>query len=479
MDVCCYQMPMDAEHKQNEMGALYYGIKSLLKFEVLDQFGNLIEEIADAKYYDVTIEYSDISVRCFKWKMRSGTIFASFLPKMIGKKQMVVRFVDRRLHSMNDSTFPHRMSIIILYPPCSPSITLKFLGDNFEPSCTAGKEFIFDLQFYDVFENPAVRHSNETCGVVVEAHSLETAMNQHGEEQVKRRRIDTSEYLSFAVSACFKIAGLRKLRLTAYSGSKSSSKTIYINVLPSAPDRLNSVRFTTNGAVDKSFSADPKMMYTNQWSIIEATLVDFYDNVVGELNNDYNISLKLSNDNGKETVIEYKDSGVKNGRIGVQVKINETWKHNLSITLTDRNCPDQIFHLKEIQIEVIDAPLNLAESKFHYPNTGVAGKAIQLDILPFDVFGCPVPASSTKDCIISGDILDFPLEQNEYNEAMDFKISQNESNTVICASIVLKRAGRRKLMIFRKENKAMKQSSHLHCKKDLFYMYDRLHENIQ
>ena len=58
MDVCCYETPLDTEHKPPEIGKFYYGIRLLLKFEVTDQHGNLIEQITGESHgYEVTIEY--------------------------------------------------------------------------------------------------------------------------------------------------------------------------------------------------------------------------------------------------------------------------------------------------------------------------------------------------------------------------------------------------------------------------------------
>ena len=199
-------------------------------------------------------------------------------------------------------------------------------------------------------------------------------------------------------------------------------------------------------------------MYRNQWSNLEAEMVDCYNNVVRELSNDYNIGLQLFNNNGKVMEMEYKDVEFRNKRLRVQVKITEAGKYNLAITLTNRNSHDQVVRLKEIQIQVNDAPLYLAGSKFLHPKTCVAGKEIQLEIRPRDVFGCPLPADSTTDSNLTGDILNLPLELNGNKETVDFRIIKNESNVVICVSIVLTKAGRRKVRIYDKNNKSKELS---------------------
>ena len=144
-------------------------------------------------------------------------------------------------------------------------------------------------------------------------------------------------------------------------------------------------------------------MCRDQWSTFQAVLVDCYDNDVGELSNNYNVSLNLSSNNGKGTGMEYKDAKIQNEIIGVDLKINKSGNYNLSITLTNKKYSDQVFHLKELHIQVCDAPLYLSASEFRHSKTGVAGKVLQLDILPYDVRGCPTTASSSLDYIISGD----------------------------------------------------------------------------
>ena len=468
MDVCCYQRSHDEEHRPNDMGTLYYGTESLLKFEVLDKYGNLIDEVREESDYDVMIAFGDNNVLySLKWKMSNGTIFAFFLPKLIGVRQMVVHFVDKRSNSMQESIFPYRMSINILYPPCSLFLTLKFLDDNLEQNCTAGKSLNFKVQIYDIFGNPVLKDSTETCEINVQSSTLKTGVKQHGTEQVNIRKIISEKNLSFVVTICFKIAGFRKVRLIVKSGSKSSSKYIYVKVLPSPPDHLNTVGFETIGAIDESFRVDPTVMYRDKWSTLEARLVDCYDNVVQSLSNDdYTISLNLFNDKEEEMQMEYKGAQIRNERLRVQIKINQAGKNNLLIALTQNNFPYQWFRLNAIQIQVDDAPFYLAGSKFRYPETGVAGEEIQLKILPFDVFGCRLPASTSTDYNLTGAISNSPSDVNENKKTMDFKTIKNESNVVICVSIVLKRAGRRKVMIFDKDNKGEKTISHSHCKKN-------------
>ena len=451
VEVSSCEKPADEQHRPETMGTLYYGIESFLKFEIVDEFRNLIQQLG---YYDVKIEYSYNNL---KWEMRSGEIYAGFLPKQIGEKQMVVRLVDKRLNdSMNESTFTYKIPISIHHPPCSPSLTLNFLEESPEQRCTAGKEFTFKVKLYDVFGNPVLQDPKQTCNIVIDVHvsSPKTTMT---EEQVNISKISKPGDSSFAVTVFFKIAGLRKLRLIVNSGSESSFKDIYVNVLPSTPDHFNDVRFTTHGAIDESFSADPTVMYRNQPSILEAEMVDRYDNVVLELSNDYNIGLQLFNDKGKVMEMEYQDVEFRNKRLRVQVKINEAGKYNL-IALINRNSHDQVVRLQEIQIQVNDAPLYLAGSKFLHHETCVAGEEIQLEIRPLDVFGFPLPADSTTDCNLTGDILNSPLELNENKETVDFRIIQNESNVVIRVSIVLTKAGCRKVRIIDKDDKSKEQS---------------------
>ena len=459
VEVSLCQKSIDEEHRSEERSTLYYGVKSLVKFDVADEYGNLIQQIRDERCYAVTIEYPETNVSYpLKWKMRSGKIFATFLPKLVGERQMIVRLVDKRLNSIQESTCTYRMPISVFHPSCSPSLTLKFLDENLR-SCTAGKDFIFEVQIYDVFGNHVLQDCKESCDIVVQVPPFKTAVKQLGKEQVNVTKVNSPKHLSFAATVCFEIAGLRKVRLFVNSGSNSSSKDIYVKVLSSTPHQLHDVRFTTNGAMDKSFSADPKVMYRNQWSNLEARLVDCYENVVQELTNDYNIGFKLSNERQVEMV--YKDAVVRNETLEVQIKINEAGNYDLLITLTDRKFPDQVFHLKAIKIQVENSPLYLAGSQFCYPESGVAGKKIQLEILPVDVFGCPVLTSSTINYNLTGDILNSPLEMDKNRELMDFSIIEDGPNIKICVSIVLNKAGARKLMIFDSDNKSKKIRIHI------------------
>ena len=460
---------MDEKHGSEEIRALYYGVKSLLEFEAVDEYENFIEQIRDRSCYDVTIEYSDSNVLYrLEWGMRNGLIRATFLPELVGERQMIVRLVDKRSNSMQKSTCTSQMPINILCAPCSPSLTLQFLDNDLEQRCTAGKDFIFQVPFYDIFGNPVHKDSKEACEVVVQQPPSKTEAKQYRKEQANVEKDIASEYLRFVATVCFETAGLRKVKFIVNSGSQACLKDISVKVLPSTPHHLNNVKFTTNGAIDESFSVDPSVMYKNQWSTVEADLVDCYENVVQKLTNDYSITLKLFNNKGKEMEMEYKDAQICKERLRVQVKINQARKDNLLLTLTQKNFPFQEFRLKEIQIHVNDAPMYLARSKFRYPVTGIAGEEVQLEILPFDVFGCRLPACTSTDCNLTGAISNFPSEVNENLESMDFRVMKRESNIVICVTMVLNRAGLRKVVIFKNDQKTRKQSTPLHCKKKHF-----------
>ena len=456
MKVRCDEKPVDEQHRPEQMGTLYYGIKSFLKFKVVDMFGNLIHQLEDERYYDVKIGYSEHNfLYILEWEMRSGTICANFLPRMLGERQMVVRLDNNRSHSLSPDIC--QLSINILYAPCSPSLTLTFLDDtDLVERCTAGEEFRFEVKLFDVFGNPVLQYSDETYDIDIQAPVPKRAAKQHKKEQVVTRKIKSSPK-RFAVAVCFKIAGPRKLRVIMNSGSKSSFKDISVEVLPSAPDHLNDVRFTTDGAVDESFSADPTVMYRDQWSLLEGRLVDCYDNDVGKTSNDYNISLKLFNDKEKETEIENGDSEIGNKTFRAQVLIKQAGKHNLVITLTNTSCPDQVVRLKEIPIQVNDAPLYLSGSEFRYPKTCVAGKEIQLEVLPLDVFGRPLP-NSTTNCNLTGQIQKDPKNiRNIFvqtpqpksaigehkKEQVNIKRNKTPENLSFAVTVCFKKAGHR------------------------------------
>ncbi|CAB3980918.1 Hypothetical predicted protein [Paramuricea clavata] len=267
-----FQKPMGEKHGSEEIRALYYGIKSLLEFEVVDESENFIEQIRDKSCYDVMVEYSDNNVLYrLEWGMRNGLIRATFLPELVGERQIIVRLVDKRSNSIRKSTCTSQMPINILCAPCSPSLTLQFLDNHLERRCTAGKDFIFQVPFYDIFGNPVHKDSKETCQIDAQASPSKTEAKQYRNEQVNVEKDIASKDLSFVATVCFETAGLRKVKFTVNSGSQACLKDISVKVLPSTPHHLNNVKFTTIGAVDESFFADPSVMYKNQWSTVKQT----------------------------------------------------------------------------------------------------------------------------------------------------------------------------------------------------------------
>ena len=409
---------MDEQHTHEE-GTVYYGINSFLKFKAVDQFQNIIHQLEHQRY-DVEIRYSEYNVsQNVGWKMSESRVCAIFLPDIIGEKHMVVQLVDRGLNQASPCTC--QIPVKVFYPPCSPSLTLKVLDNNdLEQCCTVGKEFTFKVKLLDIFGNPVHQDSNEQYDIIVQAPvPTRVVKQQHQKEHVNTRKINPPK--SFAVTLGFKIAGPRKVRVTMNCGSKSSFKDIYVQVLPSVPHHLNDVRFITNGAIDESFVPDPTVMYRNQWSTLEGRLVDCYDNVV-ELSDHYTVSLQLT-DKGKETEVESKDLEIVNKTFRVRVRINQAGKHNLVMTLTNLNLPDEVIRLKDTQIQVNDAPLYLAGSQFRYPDTCVAGNDLQVEVLPLDVFGRTLPANSTTNCDLAGNILDSRMKPSR-NKKTDCKLTK-------------------------------------------------------
>ena len=443
--VCCNQNPKDEEYVAEKINPLYYGVSSLLEFQVVDAFGNAIHHLEDDRY-GVLIEFSnDRFLYCREWTMKNGTIFATFFPNLTGQLLMAARLVDNRFEmSDQDPTCTHQTPIDIIYPPCSPSLTLEHLHDNLGKRI-AGEKIYFQVKPYDVFGNAVPDDSNEMCGITIQASSQKTRTK---EEVITVEDTITPE--SFAVPVCLKVAGHGRMKVSVNCGSRSSSKNVGVEILPSVPHRLNDVRFTTPGAEDESFSADSTVMYRNQWSFLEAMLADCYDNVVQELSNDYNISLKLSGDDEKMTEIKYEVVEFRNGKLQAKIKINKAGKHKLLITLTCRSNKDQVYFLEDVPVEVEDAPLSLDKTKFIYGNT-VAGKVMQVEIHPFDIFGCPISADSKTDyeLLLTGYI----SEMNENKETMKFEKNEKDSNILIRVTIVLKKAGSRKV-VFGKDDKS-------------------------
>ena len=445
VNVCCNENPKDEEYVAEKINPLYYGVSSLLEFQVVDAFGNAIHHLEDDRY-GVLIEFSnDRFLYCREWTMENGTIFATFFPNLTGQLLMGVRLVDNRFEMRDqDPTCTHQTPIDIIYPPCSPSLTLELLHDNLGKRI-AGEKIYFQVKPYDIFGNAVPDDSNEISGITIQASSPKTRTK---EEVITVEDTITPE--NFAVPVCLKVAGHRRMKVSVNSGSRLSSKNVGVEIFPSVPHHLNDVRFTTPGAEDKSFSADATVMYRNQWSFLEAMLADCYDNVVQELSNDYNISLKLSGDEETMTEMKYEDLEFRNGKLQAKIKINKTGKHKLLITLTCRSNKDQVYFLKDVPVEVEDAPLFLEKTEFVYGNT-VAGKVMQVEIHPFDVFGCPLPADTQTDyeLLLSGYI----SEMNENKETMKSEKYEKDPNIVIRVTIVLKKAGNRKV-VFGKDDKS-------------------------
>jgi hypothetical protein len=137
--------------------------------------------------------------------------------------------------------------------------------------------------------------------------------------------------------------------------------------------------------------------------------------------------------------------------------------------LTHKHHTEQLFRLPPIQVEVKDAPLYLLGSQFCHPDVGVAGEEIQLQILPVDVFGCPLHAGSTTDYNLNEIIKDSLADVDDTKEWMDFKVIKEESNIKIHVSILLINAGSRKLMIF-DSNKNLQ----IHIRPNLSYVHFKL-----
>ena len=449
---------------------MYFNSECLIKFQVLDAYGNLIQQIDNKSRYDLTIEHPDKNVsNTLQWEMRNSTVSAPFFPKVVGKRQMILRFADKELRS-KDTTCTYEMPINILSPPCSPILTLKNIDSSLiEQHCSAGKEFTIHVKLYDIFGNVVSQGSNQTCDIIGQVHPFKAALlTQQRHERVRTVKINTSEDSTVAVTVCFQIPGPRRAILVANSlGCKSSSKDICVTVHPPIPHHLDDVRFATHGVVDESFSPDPTVMYKNQWSTLEAQLIDYHGSVVKEEGNKYDIGLMLCTGSANETEMEYKDAEIQGGVLRIQLKISQAGKHNLLLRLARSDFPDDAPHSIQVQIHVNDPPLYLAGCKFHYPDHGVAGKEIEIEILPYDVFGSPWHPSSSDGYNLIGRILSPFSERKDFEETLEFKVVNTESNIVILVSVLLKIASRRKLMIFEDKDMERNRDTHLQCKKNL------------
>ena len=242
---------MDQQHRSKRKDTLYYGTKSELKIEVVDKFGNVISQLG-AHQYDLILDYNNVFYR-LEWEMRSGTIFALFFPKTTGEKRMVIRLVNKRSKGIYDWICNYVMSIEVFRPPCSPLLTLKNLDDP-EQCCTVGGRVNFKVKLYDIFGNKILQDPEESPDIEAEISPPIPSME---EERVDIEKIKTLECVHFSVTVCLEVSGLRKVELFMTSGSMSSSKEVYIKVLPATPHHLTEVSFITNHTIDNSFSPDP------------------------------------------------------------------------------------------------------------------------------------------------------------------------------------------------------------------------------
>lgn len=445
VEVASFDKPKDEEHEPEKMDNLCYafcGITSILKCEVLDEYGNVIRQLKNDSY-DIVVNYHENNILdVVGLEMKNGKMFVSFLPNQIGEKQISFQIVDKRLSSTKKLI---QVSINVLHPPCSPCLTLMHLNDNhLEQCCTAGEDYVFKSHFYDIFDNLLHPDSTSTYSVNVQLslQNEQVSNEQVSNENVSIRKFNTSRSVEFVATLCLKKAGSTNVRVIVHSGSKSRHKNISFKVLPSTPHSLGIVEFSTTGAINEYFDPPPLTMYKNQWSILEATLFDSYDNAVCELNRNYNISLKMPNEEREK--IEYRDADFVNETLGLKLKINETGVYNLSVTLTDTNSPDEVVCLEETPVYVLDAPLYLSGSKLHCPQSCIAGKKVQVKIFLLDVFGCPLPTDRMKYYGLTGKII-CPDGSEEITEPI---IAQDELSIVACFSVILTKAGSRELIIY-------------------------------
>ena len=449
---------MDQQHRSKRKGTAYFGTKTELKIEVVDKFGNVITQLG-ANQYDLTISYNNVFHRS-NWEMRSGTIFALFFPKFIGKTWMVVRLVNKRSKGINDWICSCQMPIEIIRPPYSPLLTLKNLDDP-EQCCTIGGRVNLEVKLYDMFGNKILQEPEESFDIDA---VISPPIPRMKEERVDIEKIKTLKSVHFSVTVCLEVSGLRKVELFMTSGSMSNSKEVHIKVLPATPHHLTEVSFTTNNIIDKSFSPDPTVIYRNQWSTLIARLVFYHDNIDGELANDCDVTLELRNDKGKTTGMGYNHVKIENEAFRVALRISKVGKYDLFITLRSKSNPDQVYRLKKIPTQVINAPLYLARSKFNYSSTCVAGKEFKIKIIPFDVLGCAMSPTSIADYNLAALI----PECYGKREITNLRITRNGSSVGICVSVVLVQAGCRKIRILDKKRNATKPNMHLRGKENMF-----------
>ncbi|XP_028397036.1 uncharacterized protein LOC114520892 [Dendronephthya gigantea] len=257
-------------------------------------------------------------------------------------------------------------------------------------------------------------------------------------------------------------AGKANVNLDLGKWYRFDRQTLSVEILPSSPKCLQNVAFTCSkkpfDVRYKPSNTNPTMVYRNQWSILKATLEDSYGNVVRGLCKEYSIiALNLSSEEGEEMEIESRKRDIQNGILTVDTKINEAGKYNLSIALSDRKSPEEVFRLRFIPVQVNNAPVYLQGSNFYYPEVCVAGNEIQLEIVLCDIFGCPLPANSTADFNIACHIPNFDAKK----ETKVLKTTKDESGIVVCFSMVLTKAGSRELVIYDNCNSSKKKVIHI------------------
>ena len=240
---------------------------------------------------------------------------------------------------------------------------------------------------------------------------------------------------------------------------------------PASPARLNITKFhgptatcwpnnsefnpdeNVMSSKDPNFTVDPKLLYNNKWSTLEAVILDEYNNVVTQMDGDCNIWFIESRDDQllKPIKVSCREAVVKDGILRLQVKGEDVGRQDFLAILQSSNCkdrPNDEYQLQTVQLEVVDPPFSLNLSEIEKPDSCVAGTEPKIRLIPFDVFGNPFLANSTARCNLSGKIFQSPSK----NERIACKSVVKSLSISVDVSVILTKTGKRYFEILDNEN---------------------------
>ena len=467
----CRSTAFEFKPKEN---AFYYGAWSSVQASIFDEFGNRANQVTDNDHYEVFVEAfnnkgTPVTLRWENAQISNGELCVDVLPKEVGQLQLIVWLKDKKnLEKESVSLTTH---INVVDPPCSPSLSkIEFNDEDHNHCCIAGSEYKFQLHINDVFGNSVRQTSTAQCNIVTKINpEFPSHSSKRNQGYIKRERDSASEDLRFTVTVGLETAGLRQLKVTVQNSKYVDEKKVSVQVLPSKPHSLTQLQYITKSSKDPNFTADPKLLYNNQWSTLEAVILDEYNNVVTQMDGDCKVRLEARGDQEKPIKVSCNDAVIEDGLLRLQVKGEGVGRQDFLAILQSSNCndrPNHEYQLQTVQLEVVDPPFSLNLSEIEKPDSCVAGTEPKMRLIPFDVFGNPFLANSTARCNLSGKFLDSQSQSTHKKERISCGKAVNAYNYFVEVSVLLTRAGERNFEILDNESGAAKLKFSLEVKPD-------------